>query len=256
MEDVTFGAAFIAGIVSFISPCVLPLVPPYLTYVAGVTLDDLTDNMDSPAIFRRVMISALSFVVGFSIVFVAFGAAASAFGQALRSIDLQFVIFGQRFGLLSVLAGLVIIAMGFHFLGVYRIGLLDREARFQVRGKPSGIFGSVLLGMAFAFGWTPCIGPILGTVLSLATQEETVGRGAALLTFYSAGIAVPFLLAAAFAGPFIILLRRFRRHLGKVEKVMGGLLVITGVLFIFGQMTAFSNWILNNFPGLAEQTVL
>jgi cytochrome c-type biogenesis protein len=254
MGGIELGAAFWAGLISFISPCVLPLVPPYLTFIAGVTLDDLTDNMKSPVVFRRVMISALAFVLGFSAVFVALGASASAIGQGIQDINQSFQIFGQP--ALPVLAGIVIIVMGLHFLGVFRIGILDREARFQVRKKPTGIFSAALIGMAFAFGWTPCIGPVLGTMLALAGTEETVGQGAILLGVYSAGIAIPFLIAAAFAGPFMSLMRRFRKYMGVVEKVMGGFLVITGLLFVFGQMTAFSYWLLETFPGLAQGTVL
>lgn len=254
MGGIELGAAFWAGFVSFISPCVLPLVPPYLTFIAGVTLDDLTDNMQSPVVFRRVMIAALAFVLGFSVVFVALGASASAIGQGIQDLNRSFQIFGQP--ALPIIAGLIIIAMGLHFLGVYRIGFLDREARFQVRDKPPGIIGPFLVGMAFAFGWTPCIGPLLGTMLALAGSEDTVGQGAVLLGVYSAGIAIPFLIAAAFAGRFMLLMRRFRQHLGKVEKAMGVFLVIAGLLFVFGQMTALSNWFLQTFPGLAEETVL
>ena len=254
MEAIALSTAFGAGFVSFVSPCVLPLVPPYLTFIAGVTLDDLTDNMKSRIVFGRVMIAALAFVLGFSAVFVGLGASASAIGQGIQDLNATFRIFGQP--ALPIIAGIVIIAMGLHFVGVYRIGILDREARFQVRRKPSGVLGSFLIGMAFAFGWTPCIGPILGTLLALASNEETVGEGALLLAFYSAGIAIPFLIAAAFAGPFMVLMRRFRRHMGKVEKGMGVLLVATGLLFVFGQMTLLSLWILETFPGLAEGTVL
>ena len=254
MGGIEFGAAFWAGLISFISPCVLPLVPPYLTYIAGVTLDDLTDNMQSPVIFRRVMIAAVSFVLGFSVVFVALGASASAIGQGIQDLNSSFQIFGQP--ALPIIAGMIIIAMGLHFLGVYRIGILDREARIQVRRKPSSFLGSFLIGMAFAFGWTPCIGPLLGTMLALAGSEDTVGEGAALLAVYSAGIAIPFLIAATFAGQFMLWMRRFRRHLGKVEKAMGVFLVIAGLLFVFGQMTVLSNWFLQTFPGLAEETIL
>jgi len=254
MGGIELGAALWAGLISFVSPCVLPLVPPYLTFIAGVTLDDLTDNMKSPVVFRRVMVAAIAFVLGFSVVFVALGASASAIGQGIQQLNQSFRIFGQP--ALPVIAGVVIIIMGLHFLGVFRIGLLDREARVQVRRKPTGVFSAFLIGMAFAFGWTPCIGPLLGTMLAIAGTEETVGEGAVLLAVYSAGIAIPFLIAAAFAGPFMALMRRFRRYMGAVEKVMGGFLVVTGLLFIFGQITALSLWLLETFPGLAEGTVL
>jgi cytochrome c-type biogenesis protein len=246
--DVSLGGAFLAGLLSFVSPCVLPLVPPYLTFLAGVTLDDLTDNFSARDVRWRVLRSSLAFVLGFSAVFVALGAAASAFGQALRSINATVIIFGQPVGILSILAGLAIMAMGLHFLGVFRIGFLDREARFQVRQKPSGLIGSFIIGVAFGFGWTPCIGPVLGTVLSVAGTEETVGKGAFLLTVYSLGMGIPFIIAAFFAGPFMALMRRLRKHMGKIEKAMGVLLVATGLLFIFGQITVFSYWLLETFP--------
>jgi cytochrome c-type biogenesis protein len=226
MGGIEISAALWAGFISFVSPCVLPLVPPYLTFIAGVTLDDLTDNMKSPVVFRRVMIAAVAFVLGFTVVFVALGASASAIGQGIQQINRSVQIFGQP--VLPVIAGIIIIGMGLHFLGVYRI----------------------------AFGWTPCIGPLLGSMLALASSEDTVGQGAGLLAIYSIGLAVPFLIAAAFAGPFMALMRRFRRHLGKVEKAMGAFLVVVGVLFIFGQMTVLSTWLLQTFPGLAEETVL
>lgn len=254
MEAIALSTAFGAGFISFLSPCVLPLVPPYLTFIAGVTLDELTEDQRSAVVFRRVMTAALAFVLGFSAVFVALGASASAIGQGIQDINQSFQIFGQP--ALPVIAGVIILLMGLHFLGVYRIALLDREARFQPRDKPSGLIGSFLIGMAFAFGWTPCIGPLLSTMLAMAATEDTVGQGAWLLAVYSAGIAIPFLIAAAFAGPFMSLMRRFRRHLGKVEKVMGGLLVVTGLLFMFGQMNVLSSWMLQTFPGLAEETVL
>jgi cytochrome c-type biogenesis protein len=254
MGGIEISAALWAGFISFVSPCVLPLVPPYLTFIAGVTLDDLTYNMKSPVVFRRVMIAAVAFVLGFTVVFVALGASASAIGQGIQQINRSVQIFGQP--VLPVIAGIIIIGMGLHFLGVYRIAFLDREARFQVREKRAGLIGPFLIGMAFAFGWTPCIGPLLGSMLALASSEDTVGQGAGLLAIYSIGLAVPFLIAAAFAGPFMALMRRFRRHLGKVEKAMGAFLVVVGVLFIFGQMTVLSTWLLQTFPGLAEETVL
>ncbi len=240
--DVTYSGAAVAGLVSFLSPCVLPLVPPYLCYMAGVSLDQLTGVSDETIARRRVMWSALAFVLGFSTVFVTLGAAASAIGQLVRSY----------LDILSIAAGAVIIVMGLHFLGVFRIPLLYREARMQVRGHPAGAFGSYLMGLAFAFGWTPCIGPVLAAILGVAGTESTVTRGASLLAVYSLGLGVPFLLAGLFAGPFMHFLKRFRTYLGAVEKAMGGLLVLTGVLFITGGMATVSYWLLDTFPGFAQ----
>ncbi len=216
--DVTFGGAFVAGLISFLSPCVLPLVPPYLCYMAGVSLDQLTGEAEDPTARRVIGVSALAFVLGFSTIFVSLGAAASAVGQLVRS----------HIDVLSVIGGVVIIVMGLHFLGVFRFMFLSREARIQVRNQPAGLLGAYVMGLAFAFGWTPCIGPVLAAILGVAGAEATVGRGASLLAAYSAGLGVPFLAAGLFAGPFLAFMRRFRAHLGTVEKVMGGLLVVTG----------------------------
>lgn len=240
--DITLWAAFGAGILSFVSPCVLPLVPPYLCYLAGVSLDELTGEERESEARARVFAAALTFVLGFTVVFVALGASASLIGQlVLRHVHL-----------LGYVAGGVIIVMGLHFLGVFRIGFLNREARFQVERKPAGLLGAFVIGLAFAFGWTPCIGPVLAAILFVAGTEDTVTRGAGLLAVYSLGMGVPFLLAALFAGPFMRFMKRFRQHMGKVEKTMGALLVGTGVLFITGYMATMAFWLLETFPALGR----
>lgn len=238
--EVTHWGAFLAGLVSFLSPCVLPLVPPYLCYMTGVTLDQLTGEADERVARLRVMMSSLAFVLGFSTVFVTLGAAASVVGRFVASYS----------GVLSVVGGLVIIIMGLHFLGLFRIAFLQRQMRVDVDNQ-AGPGGSYLMGLAFGFGWTPCIGPVLGAILFVAGSEETAGRGALLLAIYSFGLGLPFLIAGLFAGPFMGFLRRFRGHLGRVEQVMGGLLVVTGLLIMTGQITTFSFWILSIFPNLA-----
>lgn len=240
--DVTHGGALLGGLISFVSPCVLPLVPPYLCYLAGVSLDQLTGDAPERIARRTVLFAAIAFVLGFTTVFVAFGATASAIGQLLR----------QYIDTLAIVSGVLIVIMGLHFLGVFRIGLLYREARVAVRSQPAGLLGAYLFGLAFAFGWTPCIGPVLGVILSLAGAEQTVGSGAVLLGVYSLGLGIPFIIAALFAGPFIRWMRRFRGAAANVEKAMGALLVVTGLLFITGQMTTISFWLLNTFPGLAQ----
>jgi len=239
--DVSHGGAVLAGLVSFLSPCVLPLVPPYLCYMAGVSLDQLTGDGEVRVARRTVMLSSLAFVLGFSTVFISLGAAASAVGQLVRT----------HLDVLSLLGGVVIIVMGLHFLGVFRIPLLYREARFQHR-HPAGPIGSYVMGLAFAFGWTPCIGPVLATILAIAGSEATVSRGAGLLAAYSLGLGIPFLIAGLFAGPFMAFMGHFRGHLGTVEKVMGGLLVVTGVLFITGNVSQFSYWLMSTFPALGS----
>ncbi|MEM8749287.1 MAG: cytochrome c biogenesis protein CcdA [Pseudomonadota bacterium] len=246
--ELTIYAIFFAGILSFLSPCVLPLVPPYLTYLAGVSLDEVIARPDGTAVVgqsvrTKALINAVFFVMGFTVVFVALGAGASSFSQVVR----------QNQELLSTIAGVLIILMGLHFLGVFKIGLMYREARFQVSDdivKGAGIAGSFIMGLAFAFGWTPCIGPILGVILGVASSRETVGEGAFMLGVYSLGLGVPFVLAAFFAGPFMNFLTRFRRYLGAVEKFMGAILVLTGIAFMSGWMASFGFYLLEVFPVL------
>jgi cytochrome c-type biogenesis protein len=239
MADVTIPAVLLAGLISFLSPCVLPLVPPYLVYLSGVSLERLADAEPEPAVRRETVLAASLFVLGFSTVFVAFGASASAVGTLIR----------VHAGTLATIAGIVIIVMGLHFLGLTRIGWLLREKRLEV-AKPVGLWGAYVMGLAFAFGWTPCIGPILAAILAVAASEATVARGAGLLAVYSLGLGIPFMLAAFAVEPFAAFLVRFRRHLAKVEKVMGGLLVLTGVAFLTGFISEASYWLLETFPAL------
>jgi cytochrome c-type biogenesis protein len=239
-SEVTFSAATMAGLLSFLSPCVLPLVPPYLTFIAGTSLEELASEKVGPA-RRDVMIAAGLFVAGFSTVFVTLGATASIFGQIIR----------QYLDVLSYAAGLAIILMGLHFLGVFRLAILYREARLEVQ-KPVGLWGAYVMGLAFAFGWTPCIGPILAAILAVASSEETVGQGAVLLAFYSAGLGVPFLLAALAIEPFFGFINRFKRHFALMERVVGVLLIATGLAFLTGGLTTISFWLLDTFPDLAK----
>ncbi|HET7413819.1 MAG TPA: cytochrome c biogenesis CcdA family protein [Pararhizobium sp.] len=244
IADISVLSAVLAGAISFLSPCVLPLVPPYLCYMAGVSVDQFRGEADKrqAAARRSVILSAFFFTFGFATVFVALGAGASTIGAALR----------QHAGLFAEIGGIVIIIMGLNFLGVFRIGLLGREARFQSSAKPATWTGAYIMGLAFAFGWTPCIGPVLGAILGVAATRNTVGEGAFLLAAYSLGLAVPFWIAALFSERFMQFLQRFRKHLGKVEKVMGGLLVLTGVLFLTGGMASMSYWLLETFPALSQ----
>jgi cytochrome c-type biogenesis protein len=239
-SDVTWPAAAAAGVLSFLSPCVLPLVPPYLTYIAGTTIEELAEGGETRA-RRDTLLAALLFVAGFSTVFVTLGATASVFGQIVRA----------HLELLSLIAGLVIIAMGLHFLGLFRLAFLYREKRFNVE-KPLGLWGAYLMGLAFAFGWTPCIGPILAAILALAGTEDTVTRGAALLAVYSAGLGIPFVVAALAMAPFLRFMKGFRAHFGKVERVVGLLLVATGIAFMTGGVQRASYWLLDAFPGLSN----
>jgi cytochrome c-type biogenesis protein len=239
IQNVSIPAALIAGLVSFLSPCVLPLVPPYLVYLTGATIEHVANEESEATSRRAVMISALLFVLGFSTVFVLLGASASLIGGFIRAWS----------GELAIVAGIVIIVMGLHFLGLTRIGLLMREGRLSIP-KPVGLWGAYIMGLAFAFGWTPCIGPILAAILSIAAAEATVAKGAGLLAVYSAGLGIPFLIAAFMVEQFSSLFLRMKRHLATVERAMGVLMVITGIGFLTGSVSAISIWLLDTFPTL------
>jgi len=239
IQNVSIPAALIAGLVSFLSPCVLPLVPPYLIYLTGASIEHLENKESAAASKRAVMISAALFVLGFSTVFVALGASASLVGSLIRAWSAQ----------LSILAGLVIIVMGLHFLGLTRIGLLMREGRLPIP-KPVGLWGAYVMGLAFAFGWTPCIGPILAAILSIAAAEATVTKGAALLAIYSAGLGIPFLIAAFMVEQFSALFARMKGQLANVERAMGVLMIVTGIGFLTGAVSNVSIWLLETFPSL------
>jgi len=242
VSNISLAGAFGAGVLSFLSPCVLPLVPPYLCFLAGVSLDQLTrgDEARARAIDWRVVGASAAFVLGFSTVFVALGASASALGKVVT----------EHFDTLGIVAGIIIIVLGLHFLGVFRIGLLYREARFHNVGRGVGWLGAYVVGLAFAFGWTPCVGPVLATILLVAGVEGSALHGAVLLGAYALGIGLPFLLASLFSGAFIRLLGRLRAHMAAVEKLMGGALVLTGVLFLTGAMPKISGWLLQTFPAI------
>ena len=239
IQNVSIPAALIAGLVSFMSPCVLPLVPPYLIYLTGATIEHVANEETEASSRRAVMISALLFVAGFSTVFVLLGASASLIGGLIRAWSAQ----------LAIVAGIVIVVMGLHFLGLTRIGLLMREGRLTMP-KPVGLWGAYVMGLAFAFGWTPCIGPILAAILSIAAAEATVAKGAGLLAVYSAGLGIPFLIAAFMVEQFSAVFARMKRHLATVERAMGVLMIITGIGFLTGAVSNVSIWLLDTFPSL------
>jgi cytochrome c-type biogenesis protein len=237
-----FGVA-LAGLVSFLSPCVLPLVPPYLVFLGGTSMEEMTHEKGiEREVWRKVVLASLCFVLGFTTVFVALGAGASAFGQLL----------GAYKDTLAIVAGGVIILFGLHFLGALKIPFLYREARYQANTAGASLLGAYVIGLAFAFGWTPCVGPILATVLAVATREDSLAAGVKLLLAYSLGLGVPFVLAAVAIKPFLGFMQKFRRHLGKMEKAMGGLLVVTGILFVTGSMNNLGSWMLDTFPALGR----
>lgn len=238
MLDVSIGGAFLAGLISFVSPCVLPIVPPYLAYLAGISVSQLTDDSSISATQKRIFLSALLFVLGFSTVFVMLGATASFLGQSIA----------QHFGTLSIIAGVMIIIMGLHFLGLFKINLLYREARIDIKAKPVGLMGPYIMGLAFAFGWTPCVGPVLATILFVAGAEGTASKGAILLGAYSLGIGLPFIAASLFATRFLKIANKLKGHMALVEKAMGVILILTGILFITGSMRHIAQWMIDTFP--------
>jgi len=239
--DVTFLAALIAGLVSFLSPCVLPLVPPYLVFLAGTSLERFADKEPEPRVKRETVTAAALFVLGFSTVFVALGASASVIGSLIRAYSSP----------LATIAGVVIIIMGLHFLGITPIALMHRQKRMEI-AKPVGLWGAYVIGLAFAFGWTPCIGPILAAILAVAASEQTVTRGASLLAVYSLGLGIPFIIAAFAIEPFAAFLARFKKHLARVEQAMGAMLVLTGIAFLTGSLNQVSVWLLDAFPVLGR----
>lgn len=240
MMDISYLGAIVAGLLSFLSPCVLPLVPPYLAWIAGVSLNEISDAEPDAAARRRVTITALVFALGFATVFVSLGATASVLGQFVA----------EHLGMLSKIAGVVIVVMGLHFLGLLRIGLFNREARVDVQRRPTGLVGAYAVGLAFGFGWTPCVGPVLAAILFTAAQANSAWAGASLLGAYALGMGTPFVVAALFMGPFMRFMTRFRRHMGIIEKVIGVLLVIVGILFITGGFSALSWRLLEWMPWL------
>jgi len=241
--DVSFGAAALAGLISFLSPCVLPLVPAYLCFVAGTSLDKLLDDdAVDQNLKKRVVISAFFFVLGFTTVFVIMGASASAINR---------IVF-DHIDIISKVAGGVIIIFGLHYMGLFRFAFLQREMRFNPDKTPAGIIGAYLIGLAFAFGWTPCVGPILATILTLAASSDSLGYGISLLTVYSLGLGIPFMAAALAIEPFMNFLKRFRSHIHKIEIGAGVLLVATGFLIMTDSLASISYYILELVPALGE----
>jgi len=239
MFDITLTGAFLAGLLSFLSPCILPMVPFYLSYLGGMSAAEVAQGGAVTRETRiRAVLGATVFAAGVLTVFVGLGASASLFGQVLR----------DWFDVLRYLAAALIILMGLHFLGVIRIGFLNRSLRAEPGDTANlGLGGAYLIGLAFAFGWTPCVGPVLAAILFMAGSTGSAGQGMALLTAYGIGMTLPFVLAAGFVGPFMKLMRRFRKHLGKVEKVMGAALVVFGVLIATNALLYIGQWMIDNF---------
>jgi len=242
LESISFLTAFIAGIASFISPCVLPLIPMYISFISGLSLDELQNTGDKKRVLKRVIFSSLLFILGFSVIFIGLGASATVLGKFLLS----------KLSLLSKIAGIVIIIFGLHIAGVFKLNFLNYEKRFHVGQKPSGLLGPFLIGLAFAFGWTPCVGPVLAPILALSAKQETVKQGIILLSMYSLGLAIPFLLTGISINAFLSFTKRIQKHYRIIEIVIGICLIIMGVLFVTGSFSIIAGFMVRWFPWLAN----
>lgn len=240
MFEITYFGALAAGLLSFLSPCILPIVPFYLSYLAGVGMNQVEAETDvSSAVKLRAVLSASCFALGVITVFMGLGATASAFGQLVR----------EYFDVLRWIAAAIIIAMGLHFLGVVRIGILYRQLRVETGNTSKvGLLGAYAVGLAFAFGWTPCVGPVLAAILFTAAGQETAGQGAVLLFVYGLGMTLPFVVAALFIGPFMSWMAGFRKYLGVVEKLMGAFLILFGILIATNSINIIAQWMLETVP--------
>ena len=241
-QNVTYLAALFAGFLSFVSPCVLPLVPAYISFISGVSAEDLRKSAPANGQIGKIFIAAAAFVLGFSTVFILLGATATTIGSFLNT----------HLGLLSRIAGAILIVFGLHVAGLIRIPFLNYEARFQTGDRPTSLFGTFTVGLAFGFGWTPCIGPILGAILAIAGSRDSVAEGIFLLAVYSLGLGLPFLLTAAATAKLLQAMNRLKKHFRVVEVVSGGFLIIVGVLMFFNMFTLLSGALVRWFPWLAK----
>lgn len=243
MLETTYAGALLAGMLSFFTPCILPMVPFYLAYMAGVSMNELrgADNIPAGA-QRRLIVSAVFFAFGVTTIFVLLGLGATALGQA----------FAQWKGPLSYVAAAVLFLFGLHFLGILRIPLLYREARMESKAEPTTVFGAYLMGLAFGFGWTPCVGPALAAILMVASGMGDLWRGGLLLLVYGIGMTAPFVIAALFARPFLAWMQRNRRYLGHVEKVMGVMLIVFAILIATNTVNRIADLMIRWFPGFTN----
>jgi cytochrome c-type biogenesis protein len=241
-SNVTYLAALFAGFISFISPCVLPLVPAYISFISGVSMDELRNAERQQQMTLRLVISSLMFIGGFTLVFVLLGATATFVGGFLL----------QNLGIISKVAGVVLIIFGLHVAGLIKIPFLNYEARFQTGNKPTSAIGAILVGSAFAFGWTPCIGPILGGILAIAGSQETVGQGMLLLLVYSLGLGIPFFLTAIATQRLLRAMNRVKKHFKIVELVSGGFLIVIGIMMVFNLFTTLNGVLVRWFPWLTK----
>jgi len=231
MEEVSWAAAFLAGLASFLSPCILPIIPSYLAFITGLSLSELTSDQRSAKIKKTTILSTLCFILGFSIVFVSLGAGASKIGLLLQ----------QHMETISKVAGVIVVVFGLYVMGVLKLGFLTKYKQIQVKSKPAGYIGSFLIGIAFSLGWTPCVGPILGAILLYASQSDTIWQGIYLLSFYSLGIAIPFLLTSIAVDSALGYFTKIKKHMRKINIAAGILLILVGIMIFTGSLSSIIN---------------
>lgn len=242
MERVSLFAAFLAGIISFISPCVLPLIPAYISFISGLSLESMVkEGADKKYVMKKVAVSSILFIIGFSVVFIGLGASATSIGKFLLS----------RLSLLEKMAGIVLIVFGLHIAGVFKIRFMNYEKRVRFSNRPAGLLGPFVIGLAFAFGWTPCIGPVLGAILIYSSSQETVSQGILLLSMYSLGIGIPFFLTGLSINAFLGFLKSIKKYYKVIEIVIGSGLIIMGILTLADLLTIIANIIIRWFPWLS-----
>lgn len=243
MLDISFAGAAIAGLLSFFTPCILPMVPFYLSYMAGISMSELRgDGQIAPGAQKRLVFSAICFALGVTTIFVLLGMGATALGTA----------FAQWKQPLSYVAAAILLVFGLHFLGVLRIGFLYREARLESKAEPSTMLGAYVMGLAFGFGWTPCVGPALASILMVASGMGNIWQGGLLLLVYGLAMTSPFIVAALFARPFLSWMQRNRKYLGHVEKVMGVMLIIFAILIATNGVNLIADWMIRTFPSFGS----
>jgi len=241
-ENVNILTAFIFGFLSFISPCVLPIVPGYISFISGVSIDAMKSEGEKKQLRNQILLRTIFFILGFSVVFVALGASATAIGQFLL----------KELNVISKIAGVIIIVFGLHMIGIFKIPFLNYEKRFQTEGKPLSLLGAFVVGLAFAFGWTPCIGPILAAILAIASQQDSVGKGIVLLSSYSLGLGIPFFITGMSITIFYNFFNKLKKHMHTVEVVGGILLVVVGALIFTNSLTILAGYLSKLFPFLNE----
>lgn len=242
LKDITVFIAFLGGIISFVSPCVLPLIPGYLSFISGVSIEEMKDKTEKAKVTKKVAMNSLFFIFGFSVVFILLGASSTFLGN---------FILAHKFTLFNKIAGGIVILFGLHLLGVFKISFLNYEKRFHVRRKSFGILGSFLIGFAFAFGWTPCVGPILAPILGMAALKESVTQGILLLAFYSLGLGIPFFIAGIGFNTFLRVFQKVKRYFNVIEIISGLFLIGVGLLIFTNSFSYLAGLLTRLFPGLS-----